>query len=197
MPEFVPENLVEAQPIFSMPEKKKMRIALLPVINSTQEELPWNIAEEFQVIFSSCIGLSDDFSFLADGEIENFMATESAAGSQPPVDFIVTVDLLEHDIKLFRAEAVAVQFPAASETAVSILKMKAIVQVTDVRDKGPRLVREEIFVSNCHIPKGGSPIDYNRLRWNKKAFAQSAWATAHQKMLADLAVRIESMLFSL
>lgn len=209
--ENISENVSENGCDFHLPhpppeERKKMKIAVLPMVNATQEELPWDVAKEFHAYFH-CFGpSSDDFSFISDREMEPFLAVDaphlfdadhSFSHRAGEADFIVALELMEHDISVFAEEPLSAEFPAQEIRGVSVLNMKVKVRVLDVRDNHLRLIRQEIFNSDYRIPKGGSPVDYNRIRWNQKVFSASPWAAAHQRMISDLVARVEAILLSL
>lgn len=182
----------------------KPKVALLPVINHSQCDVTWNLSEEFNSSLrfqAMCSGrlfiLSEDdvLGRLSTLENPNFFITDLSFTSQfYGCDYVVAMELIEHDLVPFEVARRSPAFPAQCYRYDTVLQMKMRLRVIDVRCRQPKIILQEVFTSCYGIPPGGETVDYTTTCWGRRAFASTPWGLAHKRMICDLVGRVETVI---
>lgn len=156
----------------------KPHVALMPMLNSTSVELPYDApAEMTRTIYYDLMD-SGQLYLLSTSEIKeglakvgkiNFFETDQAlADGYCNADFIVLIDLIGHTIE-----------PTSDTcTGLSKLVMKARIKVIDARCRQLNIALQEIFVRECMFNGAGVYDDecknsyYRAHRWFADALSR-------------------------
>lgn len=164
-------------------------VAFLPVEDRTQNAgLPWNLSQELTE------GCSITSKKWANAEVvpqrEVAAATAALKGKdlqkQDPAffkkfkgtDFIVLVELLNHTNKDDKANAIT---------------MQARVKVIDLRGGGAQVILNKLVESNQVIGFNQKRVDYTRVGWGAKEYANTPVGLGHAKLCNDIVSRVEAI----
>jgi hypothetical protein len=181
----------------------KPRIALVPVINSSQSNSPVCLSEGLTQNLSEvlmgrggCYVLSEDG--LGPEWNDMISSTDLLNQELPPVfclknvDFVVVLELFEHCLEPVEKNIHSFPFTPSWNT---MLMTKMRVKVIDVRWTPPRLILHEIVCGEYKVPKKYSrPVE--TLSEDDVRDLHSPFFKAHDPMIADLAERIDTVIRS-
>lgn len=182
----------------------KPKVALLPIINTVEDCLPWDVANEVNQRLRYQAMCSGELFLLSENEIASrlqgckpfdyFGSDMSFIDRFCGADYIVALEVIQHQVIPFKKGACAVNIPPQKYRWKSVLQMKLRLKVIDVRYKNPKILMQEIFTSDYAIPVEQECIDYRRCCWGTNAFLSTPWGRAHQIMVEDLVCRIETII---
>lgn len=181
----------------------KPRVALLPMIDGSNCQVPWNIADELTQGVKYRMMNNGDIYLLSDKEmgpdVHNLNETElfspdmSYAKKICNADFVVATELVEHKVLPYERGKTPSPYPTQGFVCNYVLNMKVRIKVMDIRCERPSVILQEIFVSNHLVPKERDVADYNQDRWGTPGYSGTLYGRAHQLLTRDLAQRIEDV----
>lgn len=172
----------------------KPQIAFLPVLDSSNALLPWNLAREITEGSYFAMMNSGELFLISSDEIENdlmqcgqidfFGRDLSFAKNFCHADFVVVSELIQHEIVPNQGYT---EYPSSQD----LLTIKLRVRIIDVRKNEPTIALQEILTCNQLIPKKN--IDYFLQGWGTPYFRRTPYGMAHQRLIQDFAKRIEDI----
>jgi hypothetical protein len=186
---------------------RKPSVVLLPIIDRSQAGLCWDLKEELTEEFH-CRAMSNaNLFFVPD---ETVVKELRQASKERPIDyfgpdlsftkffcegdFIVAIELIEHQWIPYLPGKISPLYPIKKGTCDRVLAMKARLKVIDIRDKKPRVVLMEIFNSNHMIARNDERVDYRECCWGSDPYTRTALSITHQRMIRDIVSRLEYVL---
>jgi len=178
----------------------KPKIALLPVIDSSNSQMPWDLSNELtqsiktKFFKSNRFYLTDEFDALAsayfsDPELNPFLGDlEWINEMHSTTEFVVFIELVDH--KLIPKSAVR-KFFNFQLTQSYTLDMSVRVKVFDIRDRKIRIILQEMTHKSFHIPWKFSSMGTQKSTWNKTAFNLSPIGLAHNQMIKKITTQIQ------
>ena len=169
----------------------KPKVAIVPVITTRANPLPWNLSEELTELVSERFlethqfFLTSDFSVLGKhltdlSEINPLIEDirwlyENASSSE----FVVFIEIVEHALVPKQSK-----IPPQSYT----LHMALRTHVIDIRNPTPKVILQELVKETFSIP---IKLDYNKSLVSKTAFFLSPLGAAHSYMIRRTTKQIQ------
>lgn len=181
----------------------KPKVALLPIMNHSQICAPWDISSELnsEIRYKAmCKGslflISEEdigCALQRVGKLDYFGSDFSYANHFCDVDYIVAVDLIEHEI-VSRDKCDCSHIPFQKYKWNSLLQMKLRLRIVDIRCSKPRIALQEILACDYAIPSGCEYMDYTKCGWGSGVYSQTPWGMAHERLASDLVSRMETII---
>lgn len=170
--------------------RAKPVVAIASVIDATSDDLPWSLSEELTSMIVSEVSQGGRICVTAKDELA---ATDTPFGSDlswvkrefPEDQFVVFLELVEHDIAAVEPKTGAIPF----ETAMN-LNTTVKLRVVDLRSLAPKIVLQEQVRNTYFIPKNMVPTDYAVSGWGTNEFTRTPMGQAHQQLVHEVALRI-------
>ncbi len=182
----------------------KPKVAMIPLIDSSQSGLTWNLSEEITSSIYYNLMDSGELYVLRPQEIGpvwakrdsiDFFAWDmSYAREFCNTDFIVAMELIEHAIA--PCDQVATKSFPQCHPSNNVLTMRVRLKVIDTRCQTPRVVLYEIVKAEYLLPPFRSYCDVNQIRWGSRDFDSTPCGILHQRMVKNIATRLEEVLWS-
>lgn len=184
----------------------KPRVALMPVIDSSQSGLPWSISEELsQSIYYSLMD-SGELYVLTPKEVGpgwqkkdtiDFFGTDTSFTNDfCNADFIVAMELIEHSTAPCDAvDITGRSFPGCHPIG-NVLTLRMRVKILDIRGDKPRVALYEIVKSGYTIKPSCYNVDYSQSGWGTVEFSTTPCAVVHRRMVQNISTRIEQAIRS-
>ncbi len=181
-------------------------IALISMINSAESNsyLPWHLDQELTNALRYQLMSNGNLFLQPEAELKIVTSHLGAADcfgtdltfteEYQQADYLIALELIEHDIVPFEREKVPASYPAQSHYCSSMLQMKLRLRIISLNCQNPRVILQEIFTSNSIIPKNAENVDYERLRWGTPGYQSTPIAQAHKRLIRDLTYRIETVI---
>lgn len=186
---------------------QKPRLAVIQMVDSSGCYVPWHIDQEltntlrYQLMCDGNLYLlpEEEVKLRANGlEPSAFFSQDLTFAKQfCETDYLVALDLIEHEFVPFAREKVSACYPAQAQRCSSMLQIKLRLRVIDLKSDCPRVILQEIFTSNSMIPKESECLDYEKYRWGTQTFNSTPMGQAHRRLVRDLSCRIENVIKSL
>jgi len=183
----------------------KPKVALLPILDSSNGKLPWNISEELsqsiyddlmdsgklyvlppnelgvpQNISADCFGGNLDF-------LRNFHDT----------DFVVALELIKHSTTPCKEAPPPGGAAAGYLNCRYVLDLQMRVRILDIRNpSNPRTILYEITKTSYKISPPESGVNYDKITWSSSAFRSTPCGIAHQRLVQNLTARMEDIIRS-
>jgi hypothetical protein len=182
----------------------KPKVALIPVIDNSKCDVSWDLGAEFNSSLRFQAMYSGNLFVLSEEDVLSrlsalcqpgyFTTDLSFTNHFHGSDYVVAMELIEHDLVPFEVARASPAFPAQTYRHDSVLQMKMRLRVIDLRCGQPKIILQEVFTSCYGIPPGGECVDYSRVCWGRRAFVETPWGCAHKRMVCDLVNRIETVI---
>lgn len=178
----------------------KPQVAVVPVYDKSQSQMPWNLSHELSEAFTEKISsskrfyLTKDFDMLAlshlrTSEVNPFLDDIDWIGEvETGTEFIVFLELVEHRLI---PNGSGKGFISTRLFQSHNLDMTMRIKVIDIRSKKPRVVLQEIVEDTYYIPWKFSNLTYKKGSWNNSAFSLSPIGLAHGKMVKKVTGQVE------
>lgn len=186
--------------------KSKPVMALVPMLNSSNDCLPWDVSSELtdrvlehlicvdDILLAPLSSCSDAVACLP----QNVCYTPDLSyfTSFSPSAFVVVTELLEHEIHPYTPElASTCQYKIRSHLCREILVMSVRLRVVDIRcPSAPRLVSQEVVESNHMIPREYACVDYSCIDPESNVYLKTFMCSAHAKFATSLSERIKNII---
>lgn len=187
-----------AQARFYHDGQQKPTVALVPIFDHTSPSVEWNLSDEMTHTIADRLLKKDKLFLTPLSKILN--ATKNLQFSQNPFsletswikptfagqDFVVFMELIEHDEKPIRNSAKEPLDQCASNLDISVR-----VRVFDLRGEAPRIVLQEIVNHRQHLPRQFTKYNFHQEAWGHDGFTISPLGLAHAQLTKEIASRIE------
>jgi hypothetical protein len=176
----------------------KPAIVLIPVIDSSGQELSWSLSEE----------LTEAIAYKLTGRGQLFIVDQSKAklvfsqlnSSHNPFssqidwiknactgqDFAIFMELIEHE-----EVPITTQQDAEPSQCPAQLNISLRVRVIDLRSEAPQVILQEILHDRHHIPRPFTKSHFHQVPWGKESFSISPVGLAHAQLVKEVSLRIE------
>ncbi|MBM3199008.1 MAG: hypothetical protein FJZ58_07155 [Chlamydiae bacterium] len=177
------------------------RVAILPLIDNSEQSLSWNISDEFTYTLCSRLDQKGLLQIAPLSRIKAHMkkmrSTYNPFGSDlawtkqvfAEEDFVVFLELIEHREELNMPSAR--QANVSPETLSAELNICLRLRILDLRKQEPVITLQEIFQESHFIPRQFTKVNFHQATWNTEEFALSPVGIAHTQLLKQLKSRIE------
>ncbi len=170
--------------------RAKPLVAIASVIDATLVDLPWSLSEELTSMIVDGVSQGGRICVTAKDELSPsdipFGSDLSWVKREFPDDqFVVFLELVEHDVAAVEPKAGAIPF----ETAMN-LNTTVKIRVVDVRSLSPKIVLQEQVRNTYFIPKNIVPTDYAVSGWGTNEFLRTPMGQAHQQLVHEITLRI-------
>jgi hypothetical protein len=173
-------------------------VAIVPVIDSTKQDLPWHLGDELTAAVHQHLGEGGSLYLVNEqkvaDQIRKFHQGDNPFGDDlswvkrafSQDEFVVFLELVEH-------EEVPVQSSRATTIAdcAAELTMSIRVRVLDMRGKEPRIVLQELIHDSHSIPRQFTKANFYQVPWGKESFNISPMGVAHEQLTKQVADRLE------
>lgn len=179
----------------------KPYVALLPVIDESEQKLPWNFPQEMSTRIRADLMKQGQLFLPSLADMQKKLAATSeaelATGSDlmpflyfQPAHFVIVLELIEHSqVPYQRGKTKPLYIANISPEDAEILMMKVRMRIVDIRGGEPRLIRQEVIQSNHMIPKGA--LEQACQLKGSDGFGATPVGIAHARLIADIVHKIE------
>lgn len=180
--------------------RAKPSVAMLPLINNSSVELPWDVSEELSSGIRHSLKKNGKLFLSPEEEVENIRLNlgpmdVSTNDLEPlrtfsPSEFVIMLELVDHKKIPYERGTIKPVYPADGKID-HVLALMLRVHVVDIRDEKPRTILHEIVRSNHLIPTTISHIDPEDRVWGENTYNFSPTGLAHARLERDVAGRLE------
>lgn len=175
--------------------RAKPIVALMPVLDSTENELEWNLANEFTDSLRYKINAKGDLFLVSEKEIQAKIDTLAdsdrpfdpevnwAADRFPEQEFVVFTEIIQHEETPLD--------PKQSAESSAKLNMSMRVRVVDLRGKAPKVILQEIVEDTTFIPRAFTRENFAQEPWGSEMYDLSPMGVAHAQFIKEVTQRIE------
>ena len=178
--------------------KAKPTVAMLPLIDNSSIDLPWDVSEELTSGIRQSLKKSGKLFLAPSDEVENLqlnleptaVATADLKSLKKfaPYEFVTLLELVDHKKIPYERGAIKPVYPADGKIA-HVLSLMVRVRVVDIRGEHPKTILLEIVRSNHLIPTTIAHI--KNLSWGENTYNFSPVGLAHARLERDIAGRLE------
>ncbi|HEV8052759.1 MAG TPA: hypothetical protein VGP47_09700 [Parachlamydiaceae bacterium] len=172
----------------------KPKVALMPIIDSSQSQLPWDFSEEIsEGIYYELMSSGELFAvspremgagWMKKDSIDFFACEDySYAADFNNTDFIVSMEIIGRSL---------MPSPGCTQTMCVRIRIK----ILDIRYCEPKVVLYEVFQTtytgiekDCGVEGG--------ICWNTESYPRSFCGLGHQRVIRCLAQRLEEVIWSI
>lgn len=183
----------------------KPKVALMPIIDSSQCQLPWDVTEEvadgiyyelmnsgeFYVVSPKEMGPG----WMKKDQIDFFSNDCSYAGDFKNTDFIVAMEIVERSVLPCDPCTFTVKQVPDCHPSNRTLTWRIRIKIIDIRYCEPKIVLYEVF-KTCYTgtpTKGGAD---GEICWKTDAYPRSFCGMGHQRVISNLTKRLEEVIWS-
>lgn len=179
--------------------RAKPIVAVLPVIDHSGEDFPWNLSEELSY------SVYNKFAKRGNFWIDSFAQSVRAAQKIPKKvdlfgkdlswvkthfpehEFVVILELIEHDIHMKQQKnSIMDKLTPSCE-----LDMAIRIRVFDVRNETPEVILQEVLTQTNMIPKQSGLAEKGSDRWKQRTYAVSPLGFSHIQLSKEIVRRVE------
>jgi hypothetical protein len=180
-------------------EVVKSTLAIIPLIDNSEQSLGWNISDEITYNLCSKLDQKNLFDLALPSQIRS--QTKRMKGKNNPFgediswmkqvfaeeDFVVFLELLEHrEVPKETSKSTPPSMLAAD------LKVGLRIRIIDNRGDTPKITLQEILQDSHFIPRQFNQYNFDQCSWDSEEFALSPIGIAHSQLIKELKDRIES-----
>ena len=179
----------------------KPAIALMPIKDSSQSGLPWNLSTELSSAIYAELMTSGGLYVLSAEEVGpawsqcasiDFFGLDLGFSQQfYNADFVVAMELIEHSLKPDPRHSTSSSTPCNQ-----LLTLKMRVRVVDLRFQQPRDVLYEVVKTEYQVTAPYDAVDYSKFGWGCERFHKTPYGQAHQRLVSSLTARLEESIWS-
>lgn len=179
----------------------KPKVALLPVINSSECSLPWNVSSELTYGIRLKAMNHGEIYLLSEEETSSRLSQCKAfdlLGSDITfsrnfynADYIVLLELMEHANAPYEECRLSPLFPADSRHYHLALQIK--IRMIVIHVASCCVIHQEIMNSSQVIPMDCQNVNYQRHCWGTASYQNTPACQAHERLIHDLVSRIETV----
>ncbi len=180
----------------------KPSLAVVPLIDNSEESLGWNISDE--ITYSLCTKLDQKNLFKLAMPSQIRAQSKRMKGKNNPFgddiswvkhvfaeeDFVVFLELLEH-----REVPRETGKPTPPAMLPAELKVGLRMRIIDNRGESPKVTLQEILQDSHFIPKQFNRYNFDQCAWDSEEFSLSPVGIAHSQLIKEIKDRIEGYIF--
>ena len=193
-------NTSDTQTAFqSAHSPSKPLVTLVPVINSTQAQVEWNLSDELSSEIFYQLSQSKELALVAPNRVRT--TVKKLKNEQNPFgtdilwvkqafatdQFVVFLELTEHD-EVLRQERKKISAP---EECAADLNMSMRVRVFDVRGEEPKVVLQELIHDSHFVPRPFTHVNFYQTSWEDDNFAITPLGLAHAQFTKEISSRLK------
>lgn len=193
------ENDAPYQAYYQPKVVRKPVVAVVPVIDSTQNDYSWNLSEALTAsVFQKLVEHGSFFLVSPERvrkETKNLSETQNPFGIDTSWikktfqgnEFVVFLELVEHQEVLRQSR----QSPLARQECPADLNMSMRVRVFDVRGNQPKVVLQEIVHDTRYVPRQFTKENFTQVAWGDPEFEYSTVGMAQADFTRRIVSRVE------
>ena len=176
----------------------KPAVMLIPVIDSSGQELSWSLSEELtQAIAYKLTGRGQ--LFIVDQNKAKFVFSQLNSLHNPfsshidwvknvctGQDFAIFIELIEHEEVPLIAQPEDNPSLCAAQLNISLR-----LRIIDLRSETPQVILQEILHDRHHIPRPFTKSHFPQIPWGRESFSISPVGLAHAQLVKEVSLRIE------
>lgn len=178
---------------------RKASVALVPVIDNSDSELPWSLSEEFTEAISQKLASRGGVHLVDESDVINTLDAIDAScqpfskdmhwmkKSFPTQEFLVFIELVDHYLHTHPNQKIA----ELEDGRYSFLDLTMRLRIVDLREDEPKIVLQELIHHDHNIPKLFANIDYSEKHWGKTSFSITPVGLAHSQLTREVVSRLE------
>lgn len=182
----------------------KPRVAVMPIIDSSQSGLTWDVSKELSDELYYSLMDSGQLYVLSPSEMgTNYPHPSDLFGSDLTVtrevcntDFIVALELIDHSVVPCTQADSQVNSKGVYHPFNNVVNLSMRVRVIDVRRQTPRVILYEVLKCGYVITPSNNGIDYSTVCYGSNEFVKTPYGIAHQRMTKNLSTRLEGIIQS-
>ena len=180
----------------------KPRVALLPIIDHSPQQLPWNVSEEFtlgmrnmlmkegNLYLTSPVAAQRGFELALEEEWMGNENLEAFRVFSPEHDFVVVMELSDHKSVPYERQKIRPVYPAKGEIS-SVLMMTLRLKVVDIRQERPKVILNQYIHSYHLVPVKQGDVDYRKVPWQAETYFETPVGRAHARLERDVVAQLE------
>lgn len=174
-------------------KQTKPIVAIAPVIDRSNSELPWSLSDEFTATLHHKFMQDDKLALVDHSQIRSIVRklrkehdpftiqTSWIKERFTDAQFVVFLELIEHEEATTNTNAASpTQFNLALRT-----------RVFDIRGHEPKIVLQELIRDTQYIPSQFSAANFDPIPWGSELFVISPLGMIHTQFSSKIARRIE------
>jgi hypothetical protein len=179
----------------------KPYVAFVPIISECKSEVPWDVTRELTNDMRREMMKHGKLFLSREADIQKQLAACSkkdltSSDLMPslyfqPAHFVVVLELVEHrqvPYERGKIKPLYLAYVPNPEDAY-VLMMKIRVKIVDIRGGEPKLIRQEMILSNHVMQKDA--LKESIALWGKKGYLSSPLGIAHARFVRDVVEKIE------
>ena len=182
--------------------KKKPVVAIVPILDKANHELPWNVGNEILHGVTSQFKERRTLSVLPEKVVLqafpevstiDYFTKELAffeAFRNLDVDYVVLAELFEHERVPYIRGKIQPIFKANGKVD-NVIKMKLRIKVVNLKESSPKVVHFEIVESNHMIQRHEDYLDYSKINWKNEHYLTTGVGISHDRLIKEVRQRIE------
>lgn len=184
----------------------KPKLALIPVVDSSDCGLPWDVAKEITQGIHDHLMDTGEFYVPSPEEIGPIWAKTdqidffgndlSYAGDFHNTDFIVALELLENTTNTCDSCSPDVKPRKQLYMKNRDLMTRVRIKIIDIRCAVPRIVLYEVFKTCYSLTPSKNAINCEEIPWGCEGYANTACGIAHERLVRNLTARLEEVIWS-
>ncbi len=179
----------------------KPRIALMPVVDSSNSDISWDLSQEFSRSVYYDLMNSGELYVLSPAEIgpawdksiDCFDVDLSFTREFCEADFVVALDLIQHEVISCDPTNKGALSPAECHAYNRVLTLAIRARVIDVRREQPRVILYEIIKSNYILTPPYEIVGYADQTFNSPGYSTTPCGIAHYRMVEKIVSRLEDV----
>ncbi len=174
-------------------------VAIVPMIDSTDNDLSWSLSDEFTSAIDQRLARNNHLYLVDQNKIG--AALKKMKGPQNPFggdiswikktfndeEFVVFLELVEHE-EVFRQDK---KKPVDNTLCSADLNMSVRIRIFDLRGEQPRVVLQELVNDTHFVPRQFTHVNFYQASWGDQTFNISPMGLAHAEFTKELSTRIE------
>ncbi len=193
-------NTTDDQTAFQSEQyRSKPMVTLIPVINSTQAQVEWNLSDELSSEIFYQLSQTRELTLTAPNKVRAMV--KKLKENQNPFgtdihwvkqtfaqdQFVIFLELTEHE-EVLRQDR---KKPSLPEDCTADLKMSMRIRVFDVREEEPKVVLQEIIHDSHFVPRPFTHINFYQTSWEDENFAITPLGLAHAQFTKEISSRLK------
>ncbi|MDR2539483.1 MAG: hypothetical protein LBC45_02560 [Chlamydiales bacterium] len=171
-------------------------VAIVPVINSTEEDSIWNLSEEFTYCITNQLAQKNHLSLInldktTQGPVLGLNPFGQDISWLKKVfshhGFVVFLELVEHNEAVRQDDKQIID----SKKCSAELLMTMRVRVFDLQKNEPKVVLQELVHESHFIPRPFTRSHFQQEKWGHEMFAISPMGLAHAQFIKHICNRLE------
>lgn len=174
-------------------------VTVVPVIDSTKNDLPWNLSDEFTASLDYRLARNNDLYIVepakARAALKKIKETQNPFGADTSwikrtftdEEFVVFLELVEHE-EVLRQDK---KKPIDPKYCSADLNISMRVRVFDLRGDQPKVVLQELVHDSHFVPRQFTHVNFHQALWGEDSFSISPMGLAHTEFTKEIATRVE------